>query len=298
MAPVSYQTITLSKGKHDSPQDGACVMELASMLASEPFSDRPHSVCPVIGSFLRAYNDRIDDARRQDLYTYAAKVLGSRASQDVQHARAERLRAWALERHWSGWLQRLVPARLRAWVPTPPVDLVGSHAVCAIRRHDDKTHAEVLALIDELLTIDSKTPPSTRGVLGFSRRPAPVLRTPIRPRVPNVCPTVAFEERCYEPRGDALYLGLRLSQQATLLEEVTVRLADLDQVPVRIMQVAAQLERGGRLAGSGTGLPWRSSRRRPLGCWRHGYSGSCLSCRDRVQSASQLACRRLGRRPS
>jgi hypothetical protein len=180
MALVSYQTITLSKGKHGSPEDGACVMELASMLAGEPFSDRPQSVCPVIGSFLRAYNDRIDDARRQDLYAYAAKVVGSRASEDVQHARAERLRAWALELHWSRRLRRLVPARLRAWVPTPPVDLVGSRAVCAIPRHNDKTHAEVLALIDELLTIGSKKPPSTRGVPnGLDRRP----RHRRRPRV-------------------------------------------------------------------------------------------------------------------
>ena len=160
MALVSYQTITLSKGKHDSPEDGACVMELASMLAGEPFSDRPQSVCPVIGAFLRAYNDRIDDGPRQDLYAYAAKVVGSRASEDVQQARAERLRAWALELHWSGRLQRLLPARLRAWVPTPPVDLVDSHAVCAIPRHNDKTHAEVLDLIDELLTIGADKQPT------------------------------------------------------------------------------------------------------------------------------------------
>ena len=85
MALVSYQTITLSKGKHDSPEDGACVMELASMLAGEPFNDHPQLVCPVIASFLRAYNDRIDDGRRQDLYAYAAKAVGSGASQDVQH---------------------------------------------------------------------------------------------------------------------------------------------------------------------------------------------------------------------
>jgi hypothetical protein len=162
MAMVSYQTITLSKGKHDSSEDGACVMELASMLASEPFSDHPQSVCPVIGSFLRAYNDRIDDRRRQDLYAYAAKVVGSRGSQDVQQARTERLSTWALELHWSPWLQRGVPARLRALVPTPPADLVGSHAVCAIRQHTDKTHAEVRALIDELLTIGARKPPTTQ----------------------------------------------------------------------------------------------------------------------------------------
>jgi hypothetical protein len=67
MAPINHQTIKLGKGKHNSPEEGACMMELASMLAGEPFSDHPHSVCPVIGSFLRTYNDSIDDQRRQDL---------------------------------------------------------------------------------------------------------------------------------------------------------------------------------------------------------------------------------------
>jgi len=33
--------------------------------------------------------------------------------------------------------------------------------------------------------------------------------------------------------------------------------------------------RRGRLVGSGTLLPWSSSRRRPLGCWRHECSRSC-----------------------
>jgi hypothetical protein len=153
MSAVSHQTLKLSPGRHPSPDDGACVMELASMLAGEPFSDHPRSVCPVIGSFMRAYNDRIDDGRRQDLYAYAAKVVDSLASEDVQQARAERLSAWATELHWSRRLQRLVPARLRALLPRPSTDLVGSHAVCAIPQHNDRTHAEVLDLIDELLTI-------------------------------------------------------------------------------------------------------------------------------------------------
>ncbi|SRR5581483_968938 len=161
MEPVGYQTITLSQGKHGSPEDGVCVVELASILAGEPFTDHPQSVCPVIGAFLRAYNDRIDDGRRGDLYAYAAKVVGSRASQGVQHARAERLSAWALELHWSRWLQRLVPARLRSSIQTPHADLVGSHAVCAIPQHNDKTHAAVLALIDELLTIGAGKQPTT-----------------------------------------------------------------------------------------------------------------------------------------
>ena len=78
MRPVTHQTIKLSRGKHASPEDGACVMELASMLAGERFSDRPRAVCPVIASFLRAYNDLAPAAWRQDLVPSAARVVGSR----------------------------------------------------------------------------------------------------------------------------------------------------------------------------------------------------------------------------
>ncbi len=57
MSQTSFQTIRLSRGTHKSPEEGACVMELASMLADEPFSDHPKSVCPLIAAFLRDYND-------------------------------------------------------------------------------------------------------------------------------------------------------------------------------------------------------------------------------------------------
>jgi hypothetical protein len=63
-------------------------MELALTLAGEPFNDHSQSVRPVIGSFLRGSDDRIDDGRRHDHYAYAAKVVGSGGSEDVQHARA------------------------------------------------------------------------------------------------------------------------------------------------------------------------------------------------------------------
>ena len=72
---VSHQTVRLRRGKHASPEKGVCVMELASMLAGEPFSDRPQAVCPVIGAYLRSYNDVVDDERRQDLYRYASEAI-------------------------------------------------------------------------------------------------------------------------------------------------------------------------------------------------------------------------------
>jgi hypothetical protein len=93
--PASHQTIELSAGRHRGPEDGACVMELASMLADEPFSDQPPSVSAVIAAFLRSYNDHVDDERRQDLYRYAARVAGTRPDADAERRRSKMCLAWA-----------------------------------------------------------------------------------------------------------------------------------------------------------------------------------------------------------
>jgi hypothetical protein len=69
----------LEFGSHDSPDDGVCVVELASMLAGEPFSDRPDCVCPVIAAYLRGWNDRLGHRDRQRLAPYAERVIGSRS---------------------------------------------------------------------------------------------------------------------------------------------------------------------------------------------------------------------------
>jgi hypothetical protein len=128
-------------------------MELASMLAGEPFSDHPASVCPVIGSFLRAYNDSIDDGRRQDLYAYASKVVGSYTSPAAQQARVRRLTAWSLELQQRRWTRLFMPQRLRSLAAISIADGVGTQAVRAISKHTDDTHTKALALIDELLAI-------------------------------------------------------------------------------------------------------------------------------------------------
>lgn len=160
MPPVTHQTIRLSKGKHSSPDSGACVMELASMLAGEPFTDHPHAVCPVVGSFLRAYNDAVDDDRRQDLYAYASRAVGSRGSAAVERARADRLTEWAASIEPRRWSHRLLPARLRsgALQRQPMAEAAGTHAVHAIRKHTVQSHAAALALIDELLAMRDGQP--------------------------------------------------------------------------------------------------------------------------------------------
>ena len=152
---MNYQTIRLSTGRHSSPAKGACVMGLAPILAGEPFSDHPQSACPVISSFLRAYNDRVNDERRQDLYRYAAEVVGTRSPGPVEQARADRLAAWGREVWARRWTRRFAPPALRmvGIERQPPRDVLGVHAVRAIWRVDGRTHAAALALIDELLAI-------------------------------------------------------------------------------------------------------------------------------------------------
>jgi hypothetical protein len=151
MSPVTHQTVRLSRGKHSSEEHGACVMELASMLAGEPFSDHPQSVCPVIAAVLRAYNDWVDDERRQELYGYAAKVVGSRASTRIERARAKQM---------ISWIAAPPPGRIRRWLlpgprvitPWPPYEALGTHAVRVIAR---RSRGDLLACVDRLLEMSS-----------------------------------------------------------------------------------------------------------------------------------------------
>jgi hypothetical protein len=153
-------------------------MELTSMLAGEPFSDRPACADPVIGGFLRAYNDTIDRDRRQDLYAVAAEVVGTAAGGQLERARAARCIAFAeAHRHrrapWSRRHRR--PLTLAAHLGS---DAPGVLAVRALGHLDDEAHAEALALIDELVRMGSRPPrppearPSRAAPRPFSSTPA------------------------------------------------------------------------------------------------------------------------------
>src|SRR3954469_3244967 len=94
MTQAAFQTVRLAKGRHDSPDRGACVMELASMLAGDRFTDHPRDVCPVIAGFLRSYNDLLPDGRHDELYAYASLAVGTAAPRSVRLRRARRVLAW------------------------------------------------------------------------------------------------------------------------------------------------------------------------------------------------------------
>jgi hypothetical protein len=132
-------------------------MELASILAGERFSDRPKSVCPLIGAILRSFNDHIGDERRQDLYRFAAQAVGTRGDFVLQHERA----AVALDVARDARAEAPRGKRL----PEPAIDagpeqiaeyVVESMAVRAYsryrsRRWDDASHEKMISLLDRLI---------------------------------------------------------------------------------------------------------------------------------------------------
>jgi hypothetical protein len=67
----------LSRGKHRSPRNGACFMEMASLLANEPWSDRPRCTHPLLAQLARLVNDHTSDAGRADLVVMIPEVIGA-----------------------------------------------------------------------------------------------------------------------------------------------------------------------------------------------------------------------------
>ena len=67
---------TLSAGKHRSPRTGACVMEFASYLAGERWSDRPRCTHPLLAELARGVNDHVSDDARQRLVPLVPSVIG------------------------------------------------------------------------------------------------------------------------------------------------------------------------------------------------------------------------------
>jgi hypothetical protein len=166
MSTVSHQNVRLGRGRHASPGQGVCVMELVSMLAGEPFSDHPRSVSQPIGELMRAYNDLLDDDRRQDLYAYAATIVGTRSSPSVELVRVERMISWGDER-WADRSRRRVLDRVRRRLgpdePQRDPAAAARYALHAMGKLTDDVHAAVLGLVDELVATEAPDTDDTDG---------------------------------------------------------------------------------------------------------------------------------------
>jgi hypothetical protein len=173
---TTYQTVRLRPGKHRSPDDGACVMELSSMLAGEPFSDRPVCACRVIGAVLRGYNDTVEDGARQDLLRFAADVVGTRSTDMIEQKRLDRcfevFDELELERRRT-LRRRLTPVtaweirglRGRAHLPRY-LDDFGRSLARYFHRAGAGGHERFLALVDELIAMSDRPPTRTTPATG------------------------------------------------------------------------------------------------------------------------------------
>jgi hypothetical protein len=170
------KTVRLARGKHVSPERGACVLELASMLEGGPFTDRPASVSPVVGALLRSYNDTVGEVRRQELYGYAAAVLGSRGSTALERARMTHLldALEAAHKARPAW-RRLLGGSPRLQLPLGPSELEVA-AMALVRLHERRGgRGSALAVVDELLAMQepvAMAPPALRPEAA-RRAPAP-----------------------------------------------------------------------------------------------------------------------------
>jgi hypothetical protein len=135
------------------------------MIGGERFSDRPDCVCPVIGAFLRSWNDAVGYADRQRLEPYASLVVGTGGYRRISRIRRDICLSYGGADLDRGRLRRAA-ARLRmrvriAWAVGifPSIWLkegAGSYAarVCFARGGSE----EAFALLDRLLGVGSSPP--------------------------------------------------------------------------------------------------------------------------------------------
>jgi hypothetical protein len=135
-----------------------CVMELASMLAGERFSDHPRAVCPTISALLRAYNDALGERERQELYRFASEAVGTREGYEVQEWRARFALAWARSRMY-GRRRRWAFLIKREGLPSDasPNDIAEFVVRSLGRRPTAETHRAMHGLIDWMIAMHGAT---------------------------------------------------------------------------------------------------------------------------------------------
>ena len=98
----------LSAGAHDAPNGhfAACAMEAVAYVAGEPWSDHPECACPVIGAFMRAWNDGLADTERTALLLpLVPKLVGTRSTKKVEERRALMAADWLVRVNTPAWLR-------------------------------------------------------------------------------------------------------------------------------------------------------------------------------------------------
>ena len=77
----------LSRGGHTDPEQGACFMEYASLLAGEKFTDCPRCTHPLLAHTARMINDVLDDDNRQHIAPLITAVIAVKEPDSPQTPR-------------------------------------------------------------------------------------------------------------------------------------------------------------------------------------------------------------------
>jgi len=97
---------SLAEGMHTAPEHGMCAMEAAAYIVNEPFSDHPICVSPVIGAFMRAWNDDLPaEDRTRLLLPLIPKTIGTANGADLESRRAMMAMDWLIRIHTPAWLR-------------------------------------------------------------------------------------------------------------------------------------------------------------------------------------------------
>jgi hypothetical protein len=166
----------LTPGAHLDPADGACLMELVSVLAGQRWSDRPSGTDPTLATIARVVNDELSDIVRRRLAPLAATLVGrtgdpTRMAPAIVEAALQVAQrhlaspAPRLDRHRSRAARRLAARRrfLPAWLyARGPAQHAITAMTLALRRLPvDRRDAALLAVLQAAL--DSVPPREAAG---------------------------------------------------------------------------------------------------------------------------------------
>ena len=101
---LDLDALVLHASSH-GPGDKMCVLEAVAFLAGEPWSDHPVCASPVIGAFVRNWNDSLPDDDRQSLKRYIPRLVGSKGTTEQEERRSWMALDWMVRVHTPAWLR-------------------------------------------------------------------------------------------------------------------------------------------------------------------------------------------------
>lgn len=104
MTSPDLGAVTLERGAHRDRSEGVCAAELVAWIAGETHTDRPQCMSPILGAFLRRWNDDLDDPGRQRLTPLLPRCVGT-AADGHDEIRGWLCADWLIRVHTPAWLE-------------------------------------------------------------------------------------------------------------------------------------------------------------------------------------------------